>query len=90
MSVARSYCQVNFIHIPLVARPGASAAELIRVLLPELAAPCADGFIRHDHATDEQEFLNIAVTEAKTKIEPHTVADDLGRETMILVEVGRG
>jgi hypothetical protein len=39
------------LHLPLVARPGASAAQLISVLLAEFAAPLANGLIRHDHAT---------------------------------------
>jgi hypothetical protein len=54
------------VHVPLVAWPGASATELIRILLPEFAAPFADGFIGYDHATDEPKFLTITVTEIKT------------------------
>jgi hypothetical protein len=51
--------QKHLVHMPLVARPGASAAQLIRVLLAKLAAPLADGFIGHDHSTFKQELFHI-------------------------------
>jgi hypothetical protein len=33
----------------------------------EFAAPLADGFVRHDHATDEEEFFDIPVLRQKRK-----------------------
>ena len=61
----------DLIQVPLVARPGTPAPELIGIWLPELAAPLPDGFIRDDHPTGEQEFFDIAVAEAEAEIQPY-------------------
>jgi hypothetical protein len=42
---------------PLVALLGTPATALIRILLPAQAAPVADGCVRHDDPTNEQEFF---------------------------------
>jgi hypothetical protein len=36
--------------------------------MTELPAPSADGFIGHDHSTDEQECFHITVAERKAEI----------------------
>src|SRR5688572_29621922 len=77
----------HLIQVPLIAWPGTSTAQLIGVLLTELAAPLPDGFIRDDDPTSEQEFFHIPVAQAESEIQPHPMADDLGREAMILVAV---
>jgi hypothetical protein len=41
------------VQVPLVARPGPSMPELIRVGLAERAAPLPNRFIRHENATSE-------------------------------------
>jgi len=58
--------------------------------LPELPAPLADGFVRYEDTTDEQEFFHVAVTEREAKIQPDGVADDLPREPMMFIEIGGG
>jgi hypothetical protein len=45
-------------------------------MLPKLPAPLADGFIRDDDTTGNQQFFNIAVAQAETAVQPDTVADD--------------
>jgi hypothetical protein len=80
--------QEHLIEVPLVAWPRAPAPELIRVCLPELPAPLADSLVGHDDPPSEQELFHVAVAEAKPEIEPNGVADDLRRETMILVRIG--
>jgi hypothetical protein len=64
-------------------------AQLIGVLLTELAASLADSFIRDDDPTSEQEFFDLAVAQAESEIQPHSMADDLCRETMALAQVDR-
>jgi hypothetical protein len=78
------------IQMPLIAWAGPPAAELIRILLPELPAPLADGFVRHDDPTNEQDFFYIAMTEREAEIPPDGVADDLTWEPMLFIEIGRG
>src|SRR5262245_47069494 len=83
----------DLIQMPFVARPGSSAMELSRILLPELAAPLPDGLIRHDHAAGEQQLFDIPVAQAKSRIEPHAVASDFSVKAVILVSLrsdGRG
>src|SRR6266851_1843209 len=58
------------VQVPLVARPGTPTPELIRVLLAELATPCAHGFVRHDHPPDEQELFHVAMAETEAEIQP--------------------
>ena len=80
----------HLIEVPFVAEPRTPTPELMSIVLSELTAPFRDGFIRHAHTPDEQEFLHITIIEVKLEIEPHTVANDLGRAPMIFVEAGRG
>jgi hypothetical protein len=60
---------------------------LIRVRLPELPAPAAHGFIGEDDAAFCHQLLDIPITQAKAKVEPDTMADDLRREPMPLIRV---
>jgi hypothetical protein len=78
----------DLIQMPLVTLLRAPAPELIGILLAEFATPFPDGFVRDDHAADEQEFFHIAVTEAKPVVQPDAMADNLGWKTVMLVAVG--
>jgi hypothetical protein len=49
------------IQVQFVARSGTPVAQLIRILLAELTAPCPDGFISHEDSTNEQELFDIAI-----------------------------
>ena len=77
----------DFIQMPFVAGSGTPAPELIGIGLPELPAPFADGFIGHDDPTGEQQLFDVAIAEAEAEIEPHRMADDLGREPVVLVRL---
>ena len=79
----------DLIQMPLVARSGAPAAELIGIGLPELPAPMPDGFVGHDDPTREQELFDIAIAQAEAEVQPDAMADDLGWETVMFVAVGR-
>ena len=63
--------------MPLVARPWTAAAQLIGIVLSELAAPLADRFVGHVDAALEQEFLHVAVAQSEPVVEPDPVADNL-------------
>jgi hypothetical protein len=80
--------QKHLIQVPFVAWLRTSAPQLIGIGLPELPAPLADGLICDDDSTGKQHFFHIAVAQAKTEVQPDTMADDLGRETVVLVAVG--
>jgi hypothetical protein len=78
----------DFIQVPLVARLGPAPAKPIGVGLSKLPAPIPYRFMRHRDTTFGHEFLDIAVTEGKAVVQPHTVANDLGRKPMTLIQVG--
>jgi len=77
--------QKYFIHLPLVTRPGAAAPELIGIVLSELAAPLANGFIGHAHAAFQQQLFNIAEAQAEVEVQPHRMAEDLYRKAVVLL-----
>jgi hypothetical protein len=61
---------------------------LIDILLPELQTPLTDRFVRHNDAKGEQEPFDIALAEAKTEVQPDTIADDLRGEAVVFIAVG--
>src|SRR5712692_10697046 len=82
--------QKHLIHMPFVTRSGASAPELIGVPLSEFAAPLADGLIGDDYAACKQQFFDITKAQAKAEVQPHSMADDLHRKSVILIFRGGG
>jgi hypothetical protein len=81
--------QKDLIEMPRVAWSGSLAPELMGILLAKLRAPLTDRFVRHDNPTHEEQLFDASITEAEAKVQPHTVADDLGREAMVLVAVAK-
>jgi hypothetical protein len=77
----------DLIQMPFVTRLRPPMAELIRILLPKLAAPFVDRLVGDDHPAGEEEFFHIAIAEAEPEIEPDRVADDLDREAVVLVAI---
>jgi hypothetical protein len=69
--------------------PGSMASQLIGVLLTELAAPLADGFVGHHNPARKEQFFDVPIAQAEAEVQPDAVADDLGREAVMLVAVGR-
>jgi hypothetical protein len=80
----------HFIEMPLIAWLRAPAPPSIGVLLPPRAAPRADGLVGHEHPPDEQEVLDLAGAEAEPVVRPDAMTDELDREAVVLVAVGRG
>src|SRR6516164_484579 len=68
--------------MPFVANPGKAATDLVGKLLVELARPLSDRFVADDDAAGRQQLLHHAQPEREAKIQPHRIADDLGRESI--------
>jgi hypothetical protein len=66
----------DLIQVPLVARLGAPATELIGIRLPELLAPLPDRFVGDGDSTSEQQLFDIAIAEAEAIVQPDAMADD--------------
>jgi hypothetical protein len=82
--------QKHLIQVPLVARPGPAASELMGIRLSEFPAPLPDRLVGDDDSTGEQQLFDIAVAEAEAKVQPDAMADDLGRKPMVCVRGGGG
>ena len=78
----------HFIQVPRIPGPGPPTSELIGIRLAELPAPLADGFVGDDDSTGKQQLFDIPIAQAEAVIQPHAVADDLGRETGVFIRVG--
>src|SRR5262245_23561726 len=77
--------QEHLVQVPLVTWLGASALQLIRVRLPKLQTPLADGLVGHVDAALEQELLHVTVAQREAIIEPDTMADNLAGEAVVLI-----
>jgi hypothetical protein len=60
----------HLVQVPLVTWSRPVMPELIRIPLPELQTPLADGFVGHDDPAGEQQLLDIAVAETEAKVGP--------------------
>ena len=74
--------------MPLVPWSWPAASQAIGETRAELLAPAAYRLVGDDNPTLSEEQLNIAQAEAEHVIQPHGVADDLGRKPMAIVRVG--
>jgi len=62
--------QKHLIQVSFVAWLGASTLQLIRVILPKLQTPLADGFMGDVDAALEQQLLDIAIAQGEAVVEP--------------------
>jgi hypothetical protein len=62
---------------------------LIGIRLTKLLRPLADRLIHNEDPTGKQQLFDIAIAEAEAKLQPHSMADDLGWEAVVLVSVSR-
>jgi hypothetical protein len=68
---------------------GPPAPELRGLRLPTRAAPLAEGVVGDDEAPGAQELCHVAGTQTEAAVPPDPRTDDLGREAVVLVAVGR-
>jgi hypothetical protein len=80
--------QKHLIEVPFVTRSGPAATQLIGILPAKLAISRADRFIGDDDPTGEQQLFDIALDEAEMEVQPDAIAENLGREAVVLVTVG--
>ena len=72
--------------MPLIARSRRLATQAVGVSLAELEAPFSDSLIGEGDAAHRYHFFDIAKAERKAKIQPHAMADNLGREAMTMIK----
>jgi hypothetical protein len=62
----------------------------MRIGLPALPAPLADGFGGYQHATDKEALFDVPIAEAEAGVQPYTMAHDLGGKLMVFVALRGG
>jgi hypothetical protein len=72
----------DLVQVPLVAGPWPTTAQSVRVGLAELGAPAAHCLVGDDHASLEQQLLDLAEAERESVVQPHAVGYDLDRVTV--------
>jgi hypothetical protein len=79
----------DFIEMPSVSKVSTPCAQAFGVRLSELLAPFPNRFVaNHDPALGHH-FVDVAKTQAESKVQPHAVADDLGGKAMAFVVADR-
>src|SRR4051812_12848993 len=66
----------------LVPGPGQPAPDPVGDALPKLEAPLAHRLMADDDAARGQDLVHVAQAQGEAEVEPHRVADDLGREAI--------
>jgi hypothetical protein len=79
----------NLVEVPLVARPRSSPTKLPDKGHTEPQAPSADAFIGDNYAALDQEQLDVAKAQTEHVVEPDSVPDQLSREAVTIVCIGR-
>ena len=72
----------DLIHMPDIAKLVLPTVQLPRKRRTEPATPQSDGLVGHDDAVVGEKVLDISEAERDPTIEPHGLADELGREAM--------
>ncbi len=68
--------------MPFIRDERTFTTKLIRILLPEFLTPLPDCFVGDFDSPIQHHFLDVPVAQRKRVVEPDTVADDFGRESM--------
>src|SRR6266700_454974 len=84
--------QGHFVQMPLVTGSRSSSTQPCSESRTELGAPLTDRLMADNDAALGEQILNVAEAEVETKVQPHGVRDDLGRETVASIRraVGLG
>src|SRR5216683_2563075 len=72
----------HFVQVPLVTASRMAPTKLACQQWAELAAPEPDGLVTDLDPPFGEQLFDIAVAEGEAVVQPHSVTDDLGRETV--------
>src|SRR5258707_6309141 len=94
MLVDRTPQQVRFatqrdehlVEVPCATRLASRRFDPVSEALAKLIAPASDCLVCHGHTTLEEQFLDVAQAQLKAKIPAHSATDDLGWETVTVIE----
>jgi hypothetical protein len=78
----------HFVEMPATRRRRLARAPVRRIELTEIPRSASDRLIADHDPEFGQELLDIPQTERETKIQPHRMADLVGRKTVALARDG--
>jgi len=78
-------CHEEFVQVPDVAQATLPAPEYTGVFGTELSAPLSNGLVGDYDPALCQQILNISEAQAKSMIEPNSMADDIRRKSMSVI-----
>ena len=77
--------QIDFIQIPCVTRPPLPGTQSACILTTKLPAPATDRFVADGHSPLSHHLLDVAIADAKPKVQPDTLADDVDGKTVAMI-----
>jgi hypothetical protein len=80
----------DLLELPGIPRPRPSLSEVIGVVWTALATPGPHRFVRQEDAALGPALFNRSGTQAQPAVQPDTMADELCRKPLALVQVGDG
>jgi hypothetical protein len=78
----------DYFQVPLITWLRASTLQLIRVVLPKLQTPLADGFMGDVDTAFKEQLLHIAIAQGEAVVEPDAMANDFAWKAVIFVACG--
>ena len=75
----------DFIQMPGIAQLALPFFQFARIGRAKLQAPAPYRFVGHDDATFGKEFFDFTKAQTESMIQPHSVTDNFGRESVALV-----
>ena len=75
----------DLVNMPNITKPALPALEAPAVLGPELQTPAPNRLIGDDDASFSEQVLDSPEAHGKPIVEPHGVADDIGRESVAVI-----
>src|SRR5260370_15070015 len=79
-------CDERVVEVPRATRLASRRFDPVSEALAKLIAPASDCLVCHGHTTLEEQFLDVAQAQLKAKIPAHSATDDLGWETVTVIE----
>jgi hypothetical protein len=75
--------------VPGVPDRASTLFQALRILGTKLLAPCPNRLVAHRDTALRHHFLNVAIAQAVTKIEPPTATNNLNWVTMTVIVAGK-
>jgi len=76
----------HFAKVPRASKPRSAVAQPLGKLGAEFPAPVSDAVVGDHNAALGQGLLDITQAEAEPVMQPHGMADDIGREAMAPIQ----